>query len=662
MFDILETDIVVFQETKIQRKDLSDDMVLVSGWDCYFSLPKHKKGCWPSCSLEKSCSPTTGYSGVVIYTRQSVCAPIRAEEGITGTLCPPNSSTSFSNLPEEEQIGGYPTPAQLATSAVDASTLDSEGRCVVLEFPAFVLFGVYSPANRDETRDEFRLGFLDVLDARIRNLVAMGKRVFLTGDLNISREELDAANAEASMRKQGLTGLEFVSTPARRLFNHLLEGGKVFGERDEGREHSVLWDICRAFHPDRKGMFTCWEQKVNARPANCGARIDYVLCSLAMKDWFSDSNIQEGLMVRLACLRAMSELTKPQGSDHCPVYADMKHAIFIHGMEHDLRDVMNPPGMFLGGKRQREYSATSDPLPLSGRLIPEFFGRRNIRDMFARKPSLLQSQSNGISCKDAEVSEFTPANQRCSTTEMLSPLNGNPETPNDSTVTVPTSSPSAVGKKRSAPATTGSKSTKRGKSGPATTAPPVTGKGQQSLKGFFKPSATLDSSVADAIQGREVSQTSLNDDTMGRALRPAADFAEIHSAHDVHMEVASLDSAIHTPRKVGARPIPGDSPPVNTSPVGNHRAVTQSQENIHDPIESKESWSKLFKKPATPRCEGHGEPCISLLTKKPGMNLGRSFWMCPRPLGPSGAKEKNTQWRCQTFIWCSDWNPNAIIG
>ncbi len=44
MFDILEADIVVMQETKIQRKDLQDDMVLVPGWDCYFSLPKYKKG------------------------------------------------------------------------------------------------------------------------------------------------------------------------------------------------------------------------------------------------------------------------------------------------------------------------------------------------------------------------------------------------------------------------------------------------------------------------------------------------------------------------------------------------------------------------------------------------------------------------------------------
>lgn len=50
MFDILETDIVIMQELKIQRKDLTDDMVLVPGWDCYFSLPKHKKGT-PPCTV-----------------------------------------------------------------------------------------------------------------------------------------------------------------------------------------------------------------------------------------------------------------------------------------------------------------------------------------------------------------------------------------------------------------------------------------------------------------------------------------------------------------------------------------------------------------------------------------------------------------------------------
>jgi AP endonuclease-2 len=51
MFDTLEADIVVMQETKIQRKDLRDDMVLVPGWDVYFSLPKYKKGSQASVAM-----------------------------------------------------------------------------------------------------------------------------------------------------------------------------------------------------------------------------------------------------------------------------------------------------------------------------------------------------------------------------------------------------------------------------------------------------------------------------------------------------------------------------------------------------------------------------------------------------------------------------------
>lgn len=44
MFDTLEADIICFQELKIQQRELTDGMVLVPGWDCYFTFPKHKKG------------------------------------------------------------------------------------------------------------------------------------------------------------------------------------------------------------------------------------------------------------------------------------------------------------------------------------------------------------------------------------------------------------------------------------------------------------------------------------------------------------------------------------------------------------------------------------------------------------------------------------------
>lgn len=168
---------------------------------------------------------------------------------------------------------------------------------MILEFPAFVLFGVYSPANSNGLRDDFRYGFICALDTRIRNLSKMGKRVVLTGDLNVSREEIDTAKAEEALRSEGLTRDDYLNAPNRRIFNQLLEGGSVPGERDKGREEPILLDICRTFHPTRKGMYTHWEQKINARPGNFGSRIDYVICSIGMKDWFSESDIQEGLMV-----------------------------------------------------------------------------------------------------------------------------------------------------------------------------------------------------------------------------------------------------------------------------------------------------------------------------------------------------------------------------
>ncbi|EED11556.1 conserved hypothetical protein [Talaromyces stipitatus ATCC 10500] len=92
-------------------------------------------------------------------------------------------------------------------------------------------------------------------------------------------------------------------------------------------------------------------------------------------------------------------------------------------------------------------------------------------------------------------------------------------------------------------------------------------------------------------------------------------------------------------------------PPVSSSPqkpiptsrttVQDGGSTTEStDETVIDPIVSKESWSKLFAKKATPKCEEYQEPCIMLTTKKPGVNCGQAFWMCSRPLDPTGQKHK----------------------
>jgi AP endonuclease 2 len=499
----------------------------------------------------------------------------------------------------------------LSDCTLDAATLDSEGRCVILEFPAFVLIGVYCPANRDETRDEFRVGFLNALDARVRNIVAADKRVFLTGDLNIIRGELDTAKAEEHLRKEGITMEQFISTPARRMLNQLLFGGDVVGDRDEGREKPILWDLCRSFHPDRKGMFTCWNQKINARPGNFGSRIDYVLCSEDWKDWFCDSNIQEGLM----------------GSDHCPVYAVLKEKISLDGKEVYIRDIMSA-GMFKDGVRLREWSM-KDLLPTSAKLIPEFDRRRNIRDMFSKKPSV---PAEGVSNTNTESDKEDLSLDTGDTCDRVPGASSTPapSTPApDLTQSWETSaSPATTPKRQNDSLSATTRPMKRNKPIANSKSASLTSKnqpekGQSSLMGFFKPKTQADD---------QHSQSSTIPET------------ESDSAVTVSESPTPLPSAM---------PLASDA---ECSLMQNSQTFDlAAQKNVIDPIVSKESWSKLLGKRVAPRCE-HNEPCISLVTKKPGVNCGRSFYICPRPLGPSGQKEKNTQWRCGTFIWSSDWS------
>ncbi|KAF1811074.1 DNA lyase [Eremomyces bilateralis CBS 781.70] len=620
MFNTLEADIVVMQELKIQRKDLTDDMVLIPGWDCFFSLPKHKKG----------------YSGVGIYTRQSACIPIKAEEGLLGILTLPGTSTRYRDLPAEKAIGGYPTEEQIEEMGVDAAALDAEGRCVILEFPAFVIFGVYCPANSNGLRDDFRYGFFCALETRIRNLDAMGKRIILTGDLNVSRDVIDTARAIEAIKKEGITYDEYVSSPNRRLFNQLVEDSPVVEPRDQGREHPVLWDVPRGFHPTRQGMFTHWEQKINARPANFGSRIDHVLSSISMKEWFIDSNIQEGLM----------------GSDHCPVYAIMGEKVQADGKETFFRDIMHPGDIFKDGVRLRE-PGPKDLLPLSGKLLPEFDKRRSIRDMFGRKqssgsapkpgalsPSQSQSSATSIGIYPTQTESSTPSTAPITSTE--------PKTPISPRVSRSGVSPSA----RASPVVsnpsnrvTNERPSKRAKLGSSTSSLPATSKGQKSLKSFFQAKSTVPNGSSSRDRSASISETPSQPGTA----KTATAVANSDLRSESNPTTLSTASPNPTPKKVTNFETEATKSAEPFSAKG-------ESDDVYDPIVTKESWDKVFKKRKAPLCEGHEEPCISLSSKKKGVNVGRYFWICPRPIGPSGNKEKGTHWRCHTFIWASDWN------
>lgn len=317
--------------------------------------------------------------------------------------------------------------------------------------------------------------------------------------------------------------------------------------------------------------------------------------------------------------------------------------------------------MFLGGQRQREYS-TKDMLPMSGKLIPEFDGRRSIRDMFTRKPSIQQSPSKEfLSVSPTPVSLAT--NTIAAEAHDLPPNAEQPTSPPSSGASPkPSSATASAGKKRGLSDTSLSKTLKRSKSSSTAAAPTVLGKGQQSLKGFFRPKEPAsDNTSMSTDNTTQTVEAKAEEDPAILALQP---LSETHQRSTGAFNGQQLATTAFTNTTSSAENTstskPADVNSVATSPTSSGESPTKTVSAIIDPIVSKESWSKLFTKPAAPRCEGHDEPCITLLTKKSGMNCGRSFWMCPRPLGPSGAKERNTQWRCQTFIWCSDWNPGNL--
>jgi AP endonuclease 2 len=600
MFDILGSDIVVMQELKIQRKDLRDDMVMLDGWDCYFSLPKHKKG----------------YSGVGIYTRNQTCAPVRAEEGLLGVL-PSPTGTPYRELPESQRIGGYPSEFQVAELGVDPAELDAEGRCLILEFPAFVLLGVYSPANSNGLRDDFRYSFVWALDCRIRNLTRLGKRVVLVGDLNNSRHEMDSASSADDMRKNGITHEQYISTPNRRLFNQLLVDGEVAGDRDEGREKGILWDTTRGFHPDRAGMYTHWEQKINARPGNFGSRIDFVLVAESMRSWIKDANIQEGLL----------------GSDHCPVYADFNDVVSTADGDLKLLDIMNPAGVFVDGERRREWKVQDVPA-FSGKRLQEFDKRRSIKSMFAA-PSTKQATALPRRAAD----DAAPKSH--STSHTVDPHFQPSQTPNSANTTNEnTASPDkkrkATSKAHSVPAKK-QKAEAKSINKTSNSSAPVA-KGQQSLMGFFQPKLTPPKTEEDTAVDKYDGSADLYSITS--ALAPASPLATAKKSDTGILQSPKTPSQLQA-----AKPsVVVKASPTTSLPDFEARSATSA------------TWSALLNsRPTAPKCEEHDEPCKTMQTKKKGSNQGRSFWMCARPLGPSGQKERGTEWRCGTFIWSSDW-------
>jgi AP endonuclease-2 len=191
-------------------------------YDAFFSFPINKGG----------------YSGVGVYTNSQTALPLKAEEGITGTL--PKTPLSH----DERISPTYPLARELnlmvdedGNTPSDLAFLDYEGRGLILDYGLFVIFTLYCPNESSDVRHPYKMNFHYTLQERVRRLVEEDHRkVIVLGDINICSTPFDHAEGHLERVQTG-----FYEQSARKWLKEWLDS-----------EKGCMTDIVWKFWPDRK--------------------------------------------------------------------------------------------------------------------------------------------------------------------------------------------------------------------------------------------------------------------------------------------------------------------------------------------------------------------------------------------------------------------------
>ena len=165
---------------------------------------------------------------------------------------------------------------------------DNEGRLITLEYDDFFLVTCYTPNSKQEL---LRLDYRMVWEDAFRNYLLdlnKTKSVIVCGDLNVAHKEIDLKNPKTNRKNAGFTDEE------REKMSILLDSG--------------FTDTFRYFYPDKENEYSWWSYFGKSRERNTGWRIDYFLTSKDMDDRLVDAQIHQSIL----------------GSDHCPVYLEIK--------------------------------------------------------------------------------------------------------------------------------------------------------------------------------------------------------------------------------------------------------------------------------------------------------------------------------------------------
>lgn len=179
--------------------------------------------------------------------------------------------------------------AQKISKGIDVQEYDSEGRFVITEHKFFDLYNIYFPnGGSGDVRHLFKQKFLADLNQHLKTKLDRGRPVIVVGDYNVAHTAIDVYDPIRLSTQSGFLPEE------REWFDSFLNLGFI--------------DTFRHFHPGEKDRYSWWSYRELARITNRGWRIDYICVS---------KDLQKNL-------KSADILDQIEGSDHCPVVAELE--------------------------------------------------------------------------------------------------------------------------------------------------------------------------------------------------------------------------------------------------------------------------------------------------------------------------------------------------
>lgn len=167
--------------------------------------------------------------------------------------------------------------------------LDVEGRILGVKLKSYtVITGYFPNGGSGPHRLEYKLEFYDAFLKFINKLRANGEHVIFCGDVNTAHTEIDLARPKANVENTGFLPIE------RAWITKVIKNNFL--------------DVWRELNPNKKDVYTYWDQKTASRTRNVGWRIDY---------FFADAPLMKKI-------KSASMLTDYMGSDHCPIVLEIK--------------------------------------------------------------------------------------------------------------------------------------------------------------------------------------------------------------------------------------------------------------------------------------------------------------------------------------------------